>query len=348
MKKKSVNLPVIAVSVVAVCLVAIIAVLAVKAGNGSPNVEAALTSNADNNNYFNTPEESTTSPLQALITTTVQVASDTFVSTANSQPTAKPSTTKKPPMSQVQEELTVPSLNEDDMSHGSANSNQSAVASKDLPNDMSLAGLRRLGYDVLGFKDYIYNNDKDPKCMQKHFGYNVLYDAGASLIDFSIETSRIKFTYGDKDWMIQLWKGQYISGAVGTVGSEIGVYTRPKGTVSAIGHYNCAEEEDWLKMEMTMFWDEFGDGSYLPQFTRNYTDYWWATGFVDGQLANAKDSTPLRVLGRITFKDEEMATAFEDAIKAKGFSSVSTFAPDVIDTYKRHGKDIIFLWQDIR
>ena len=101
-------------------------------------------------------------------------------------------------------------------------------------------------------------------------------------------------------------------------------------------------------MEMTVMWDEFGNGEYLPQLTRNYTEYWWATGFVDGQLANRNDSSPLRILGRITFKDEEMAVKFEEALVKKGFTRVSTFTPDVIDTYKRYGNDVIFLWQDVR
>ena len=64
--------------------------------------------------------------------------------------------------------------------------------------------------------------------------------------------------------------------------------------------------------------------------------------------ANRNDSSPLRILGRITFKDEEMAVKFEEALVKKGFTRVSTFTPDVIDTYKRYGNDVIFLWQDVR
>ena len=37
-----------------------------------------------------------------------------------------------------------------------------------------------------------------------------------------------------------------------TAGGEVGLYTRPKGTVSAVGHYNCAPYEEWLNMEMTV------------------------------------------------------------------------------------------------
>ncbi|MBR5112090.1 MAG: DUF4474 domain-containing protein, partial [Clostridia bacterium] len=200
----------------------------------------------------------------------------------------------------------------------------------------------------IGPKTFIYNDDTSPDCTQRKFGYNVLYDAGAKMIDFSIETSRIKFNYDHKQYMIQLWKGQYISGDIGTVGGEVGIYTRPEGKSSAIGHYDCADESDWLWCELTIFWDENGDGNYLPQLTRKYAKHWWETGYVDGQLKNRKDSSPLRILQRITFKDDEQASEFEKALVKAGFRSVENFNPTVKDTCKRYGKDVIYLWQDVR
>ena len=99
---------------------------------------------------------------------------------------------------------------------------------------------------------------------------------------------------------------------------------------------------------MTILWDEEGNGNYLPQLTRAYALHWWPTGFVFGQLENKKDSDPLRVLCRITFKDEEMSQAFAESLDQKGFSSVSQFDPTVKDTYKIYGEDVIFIWQDVR
>lgn len=158
----------------------------------------------------------------------------------------------------------------------------------------------------------------------------------------------MKFDYGEKEYMIQIWKGQYISGEMGTVGGEVGLYTRPKGTVSTIGHYSCAPREEWLNMEMTVLWDEEGNGNYIPQLTRAYALHWWPTGFVFGQLADKKDSDPLRVLCRITFNEEGMAQAFAQALAQEGFESVSSFDPTVKDTFKIHGNDVIFIWQDVR
>ena len=346
MKKKA-NLAVIAVAAVAVCLVAVSGTLIYKAKvDMPPAVSAESTSNSY---YF--PEETepqtiaqTVASIIELTTQAVTEAETTKVpsTTKPAQTTTKPQTqTTKPAETEAPaEEVTVPQL------QAGPNSGVAVTPSGNLPQDMSFAGLSLMGYDVIGGKAYIYNDDKDPDCFQANLGYTPLYDWGAGLIDFDIETTRLDFDYDNKEYRIQLWKGQYISGSIGTVGGEIGVYTRSKGSVGQF--YNCAAQDDWLKMEMTVYWDEFDNGEYLPQFTRNYNDFWWATGFVDGQLKDRNDSNTLRVLGRITFESEEQAAAFDEAMSKKGFTKVEEFSPYEIDTYKRYGKDVIFIWQNIR
>lgn len=359
MKKISANLPVIAVSVVAVCLVAVAATLVFRARVEMPPVEnAELTESIGNNYYFPETEEYTAEQtVNSIIELTTRVVTNSYVPATKAPTTKAPETTVaddqniigsviKPDKTEAttqpatQEETTVPQV------HAGANSGVAVTPTANLPQDMSFAGLSRMGYDVIGQKSYIYNDDKDPDCFQKNFGYNPLYDWGANLIDFSIETTKLDFDYDNKEYRIQLWKGQYISGEIGTVGGEIGVYTRPRGSLGE--HYNCAEQDDWVKMEMTVFWDEFDNGEYLPQFSRNYDDFWWATGFVDGQLKDRRDSNTLRLLGRITFESEEQAAAFDEAMAKKGFTCVEEFSPHEIDTYKRYGKDVIFMWQNIR
>lgn len=260
--------------------------------------------------------------------------------------TAAASTTKPASTTAASGDVTVPELEDEDLKKGVAP--VTYAVSENLPPDMSIVGLYREGYKVWGPKNYIFNDDTAEDCMQRKFGYNVLYDAGANLIDFSIDTARIKFNYGGKAFMIQLWKGQYISGDIGTVGGEVGIYTRDENASSAIGHYNCADKSDWLNMEMTILWDEAGNGNYIPQFTRKYEPHWWLTGYVDGQLKNKRDSSPLRILCRITFKDQTQASAFESSLIKAGFNSVKTFNPTVKDTCKRSDRDVIFVWQDVR
>ena len=218
-----------------------------------------------------------------------------------------------------------------------------------LAPDMTINGLRKQGYAVFSTGQYIYNDDKNAR--QAKYGYNRFYDKAASLIDFHIDTCRIAFkNYAGKDWMVQLWKGSYITDPeIGTVGCEIGLYNRKAGTYGGLyDHYNCATEPDWLYMEMSMLWDDDYDGVYTPQFTRTYDKYWWPTGFVDGQLRNKNDTSCIRILGRITFKDSEMAELFDAALSRVGFKKVTEFDPDVKDTYKRQICDVIFCWQDAR
>lgn len=350
--KKNVNLPVIAVAICAVCLVAVVGTLAFRAMNDTPDIQADTTTGYNYNDpAYNYYEDTTASTLQSILNTTSDVYSNTFVPSSTAPSTTKPTTTQPTttvPVEQLTEEMTVPEIPEEITQVASGNQAQAVKPTGSLPQDMSFAGLSMMGYDVIGFKDYIYNDDKDPECFQKNFGYNYTYDIGANFIDFSIETTKLDFDYDGKEYRIQLWKGQYISGEIGTVGGEIGVYTRPEGTISAVDHYDCAAEDDWLKMEMTVYWDEFDNGEYLPQLTRNYNDFWWATGFVDGQLKNRRDSNSMRVLGRITFESVEQAEAFDNAMSKKGFTKVEEFSPYEIDTYKRYEKDVIFLWQNIR
>lgn len=351
MKERKMNLPVIGVAAVAVCLVAIVATLIVKAKVDMPSTEVPGYEQSITDNYYFPETESQTveQTIGSIFDLTTQVITDTYVPT---QATTSPEKTTRPQTTQPQtqatqpaetepvtEEVTVPQV------QAGPNSGVAVTPSGDLPQDMTFAGLSRMGYDVIGQKSYIYNNDKED-CFQANFGYNPLYDLGANLIDFSIETTRIDFNYDNKQYRIQFWKGQYISGEIGTVGGEIGVYTRPKGSIGE--HYNCATEDDWVKMEMTVYWDEFDNGEYLPQFSRNYNDFWWCTGFVDGQLKNRRDSNTMRILARITWESEEQAIAFDNAMAKRGFTKVEEFSPYEIDTYKRHGKDVIFLWQNIR
>lgn len=342
--KKNSNAIVIAACAVAVCVVAVVCGLLVKNSFDKSKNTEETTARKD---VYQTLAESTTNGYYNYNEFTTLENGSTLPGEVPSQENENP--TQVPSTGPVnKEEVTVPQLDEENMSSGQASVGSVSTPSNGLPADMTIVGLYNQGYNVIGLKQYIFNNDQDPDCMQANFGYNYLYDVGANLIDFSIETTKLDFDYGDKSYRIQLWKGQYISGDIGTVGGEVGIYTRPKGKVSALDHYDCAKNEDWLYMEMTCLWDEKGDGNYLPQFTRKYDLHWWQTGFVDGQLANRRDSTPLRILSHITFKDEEMAKAFEQALIKKGFRGVSTFKPTEIDTYKRSGKDVIFLWQDVR
>ena len=173
--------------------------------------------------------------------------------------------------------------------------------------------------EKIGLIGYLY--DPVNKCFytandpwQRNFGYNEIYDNAAGLTLMIIDTLRIKFPYKDKDWMIQVWKGQY--GLV-LVGAEVGVYTKPKDR--QLEHYECAADEDFLRMEMEVQRLDTVDGksTWNRLLYRPYDEYWWITGFVFGNELGNYDN--VRVNIRITMKDYEMLEGVTKSLKAQGY-----------------------------
>jgi hypothetical protein len=145
--------------------------------------------------------------------------------------------------------------------------------------------------------------------------------------------------------MLQMWKGQY--GMI-FYGGEIGIYTRIHSD-EGVGFwtmFRCAAEEDWLKMEMTL-WHEQLNGEWTREFTREYDYYWWCTGFKNGHLRQEEPADELRLTGRITFKDEEMAQLVAGGLKKCGLIEAGAKDRIGVDGYFLEGKDIHFSWQNI-
>ena len=196
--------------------------------------------------------------------------------------------------------------------------------------------------------DYFYTDDKET--WQEGVGYNEFYDNYAPAAAMFIDQIRVRFTYENKDWMIQLWKGQY--GWL-FVGAETGIYTAPAGTymggVGDANHYTCPDREDWLYMQLDCYWSKNNDGHYRKIFTREYSEHWWSTGYVWGQLTKySKPRTEIKSKNRITFKSEEMANLFSQGLREAGF--VRSVAPDqlVDDSYYQSDKDVWLLWSSIQ
>lgn len=207
-------------------------------------------------------------------------------------------------------------------------------------------------WDSTGILGYLY--DPDEQCFytsddpwQRNFGYNEIYDQSASLVAIIIETCRLKFPYDNKDWMIQLWKGQY--GFV-LYGAEIGIYNKPDSR--EIEHYDCATDEDMLQMEMTLYEKKTetltGITYWDKTFSRPYERQWWHTGFVWGNVMTRYDDD-LRLYARITMRDYAMLAECEKAFRNEGFEK-----PDITNIleivkkegnyYYTNGLDICFFW----
>lgn len=137
----------------------------------------------------------------------------------------------------------------------------------------------------------------------RDFGFRFLYDLlcyGAPSWMFNYTTRRFKFEYAGKDWMIQLWKGNYLI----TNGCEIGLYNRPKEKRGT--YYECASDDDLLEMSMTL---SHGDEDILslgPEM------HWWLNGFKMTKEQYAPSTMTMKA--RIVMRDRDMLNAFCDAI----------------------------------
>lgn len=334
MKNKKIVAAVAAVAAAAICL---IAVLIVKLGNENPTVtpaDASATAEAPQSTAGYEFPSYTAAPSKAASETP---AAETSTAKSGEKITEKLTDRVTTAVSTTAELTTF------------VNAKFSEVftmpkAPKYIPPDSKIdfdkAKIASYKYDPEG--NYYYTDDK--ACWQSNFGFNEAYDRLAVVGVIYYDTVRTKFTYGGKEWLIQIWKGQY---GYYFVGGEVGVYTRPIGKKGT--GYSCAAKEDWLKMEMTFLWDETKTGNYEPELTRPYTEYWWCTGFVVGFEADESLVTreQFRLISHITFKDTEMANAFCKAFEANGFKRVAKLNNNVKDTFVQVGPDVAFVWQSI-
>ncbi len=165
------------------------------------------------------------------------------------------------------------------------------------------AGVIDLGFDFSVDDIVIYAT---VNCWMRNFGFCLTYDAFSYLTPFYFyNTRRYKFEYEGKDYMVQMWKGNYLM----TNGAEVGLYTRslPFGTI-----YDCAGEEDMLPMSMSLY-----HGDELI-FTREEQPHWWINGFKPSNTLYTAVSLTVDVT--ITMKDEAMAKAFADSVLANRYN----------------------------
>lgn len=202
---------------------------------------------------------------------------------------------------------------------------------------------------VLGYKysfrdDYYYTNDKN--CWQSDYGFAKFYDLVAPYMLLEYDYVRVYFTYEGKDWMIQLWKGQY---GLLFYGAEQGVYTKSHSdkAPNIFTMYNCAGKGDWLDMEMTLYHDKSGNGNYVRELSRDYGKYWWCTGFKEGHLRRQEPASELRTVGTITLKDAEMTRLFTEGLKELGFKEATNKDNIGLDAFYTDGNSVHFVWQNI-
>ncbi len=256
--------------------------------------------------------------------------------------TAKPGATAAPSVTQKPSGNKKPASNNSvgGLSTGDKVSGSNTVEVNDdgTANIVKSDGTIALSYSYDATGKYFYTDD-DP--WQRKFGFNRLYDMGAVFTVMYLDTVHVYYSYGDYDWMLQMWKGQY---GFLFVGSEIGLYYKQPGKSTA--HYNCAEEDMEIMMQMTLHRDGYGE-----LFTRPYKSHWWTTAFVPGKLKKFSDRSELTMVAKLTFNSESEAIAFCNGLVARTDVDGNRFKPSTSvsknnpETYVRKGATVDIVWR---
>ncbi len=169
-------------------------------------------------------------------------------------------------------------------------------------------GIVDLGFDF-NYKDLLIYGVVNS--WERALGYSVFYDAFSnSMPVYNMDTRRFKFEYAGKDWMIQIWKGNYVLVANGL---EVGIYNREKRRIGT--HYNAASDDEMIKIDATLY---HGDKLILH---KGPVYHWWLSVFKLGRVLYLPSELTMKF--SLEMPDEEMLKAFTDAVENHGAHDVS-------------------------
>ncbi len=204
------------------------------------------------------------------------------------------------------------------------------VTSGTVTDDNSLEGLtgvtKTIGEIILG-AGFRYDKEQgifysETESWQRNFGFSAIYDAGAAFTGMYYDTMRLKFSYDNRDWMFQIWKGRYGI----TTGGEMGVYyKRPEHPDT---FYACAKDTDLVTMSFALYRN---DELFM---TRGPEPHWWLTGFKILEMAGPKELT---MHATYFMDDAGMADALEKSIQELGFIEGVN--------YQRLGLTMTIIWK---
>ena len=143
----------------------------------------------------------------------------------------------------------------------------------------------------------IFYSSRNP--WQRKMGYGKIYDRMAPSMNMIIDCEPICFPYDDREWMIELWKGQYGI----TSGAEIGVYIKKND------FYQSVSDDEMLKMRFSLFHNNH-------MMMQRKDRHWWLTGFKLGEYSRRRD---LIMEAEIIFPTVEMKDAFVGACRKLGY-----------------------------
>lgn len=177
---------------------------------------------------------------------------------------------------------------------------------EDKTNDDVETIIEKSGYDY-DEKSGVFYSRMD--AWQRKFGYCQLYDEATAPLGMIIDCEPIKFKYGKKTWMIELWKGQYDF----TTGCEVGIYTKAQEIniqgVFEGDFFECVGEKDMMDIAFSLR----RNGELM--FERK-DKHWWLTGFLLGEFS---DPSELTMNIEIKMKDRAMVSAFSKGLIKIGY-----------------------------
>ncbi len=160
-------------------------------------------------------------------------------------------------------------------------------------------------------------------CWMRDFGFCLFYDIAANSMPllWNYDTRRFKFEYDGLEWMIQIWKGNYLI----TNGAEVGVYNRAPGSFGT--YYDCATDEQLMEMTLQVY---HGDELLVNQEPQLH---WWINGFQMHERRFVPGSLTMKF--SVLMPTEEMVKAFTESID-------NHYKHDV--TYTVEGLKVLVTW----
>lgn len=188
---------------------------------------------------------------------------------------------------------------------------------------------------------------------KRSVGYNKATASSAALPDSYLDTLRVYFTYNNKDWLIEFWKGEY---GKTHVGGEVGIYTN--GTPSSTGTsqlsasegeakvFNAAGHSERLNCSVQL-WQYVKStdpepisiaSTAMKVCQRNY-------GFKEGVLENVKYRSTIVMSAKIEFPTLDMRDLFTFALAEKGFQEASTSSYKDVERYYVDDRTVTVNWR---
>lgn len=189
--------------------------------------------------------------------------------------------------------------------------------------------------------------------IQRKFGFNKMYDNFAGLANFYLDTIRVYFTYDGKDWLIELWKGEY---AMASVGCEIGFYynDRPSSSgnapldwrVAERKHFKAVDDSDAMNCSMELWqYVHATDPEPVKRIDFGMRRCWWAASFENAVLEKHSDRTTLVMRGKIQFPNTVMMELFVEGLEERGFVEGSTSTYKNTERYSVSGTTVTVNWR---